>query len=410
MRKLWTSVAIFIICLIIFISFSFQKEKDLIVVVSGDSANSFAAIGNSVFFGAEYASEVLGSLPNDFTLKIKKYPDEGKDKSAEKVALQSVSQSNVIAVIGHSSSGNTKAALKVYTPFEMPIFLPVATNPSLTAEQGEVNNVYRLVPQDNLQASTIARFCKEKFLVKNSKQLKGLGKSGKTLDKSLRVAIIDDGEDYSTSLSKSLVEALSNEGISSTIIESGKNKQWSNSVRSFDPDIIIFAGYYETGGKLIGQLRANNLKQSIVLTDGCFPSKIFKEIKKESAKAYAEPGEIYVVFVAEDWNKKESARRLINEAKNRSNIDTGYAPFAADSFHIIHDAVNQIISKGQEKVDKKTLLEYLRKNRKYSDKSYIAGSYSFGESGDNELGRHHIYRIKSILQSQYNVIKWEMIE
>jgi branched-chain amino acid transport system substrate-binding protein len=411
MQKLWSSIAILIVFCILSVLLSFHKEKNLIVVVAADYGSRYAAIGNSVLFGAEYGYRKAGSgsLPNDFTLKIQSLSDQGDPKNAEKVALQAVSRPEVIAVIGHSSSGETEAALKVYTPYEMPIFLPVATKPSLTSEQNGVHNVYRLVPQDNLQASTVAKFCKEKLLSQNlDNKSKNVGNdkisgNNKKSTKMQSVAIIDDGTVYGISLSKSLHEALSNEGIRSTMLESGEDKQWAKSVESVDPNIVVFAGYYSTGGKLINQLRVNKLNQPIILTDGCFPSPIFNEIKQD-------PKEVYISFIAEDWNEKESANELMNDAKSQSNIDPSFAPFAADSFHIIYDAVRHIVSNGQERVDRKILLNYLKENRKYDDKSYIAGPYNFGKSGDNDSGQHHIYKMNTVKSQSHTKSSWEMIK
>jgi branched-chain amino acid transport system substrate-binding protein len=425
MRKILSSIGsiLVVICVFIFIV-SFQNSKDLIVVVAGDTGGQYAAIGNSVVFGAEYAEKKLGSLPKGFTLKIQQLPDQADPIIAEKVALRAVSQPDVVAVIGHSNSGQTEAALKVYTPYKMPIFMPVATKSSLTSEQNTASNVYRLVPQDNLQASTLAKFILAKFLsVKPDTSKKIDNKSENFKNKNNpqtlhRVAIIDDGSIYAISMSKSLRESLSNEGIIPSIIDGGESnnqlntdltsnpniviKRWSKLVKSFDPNTVIFVGYSKEGGQLINQFRSDGLKQPIILTDGCFPKEIFDYIKQD-------PQEIYISFLAEDWNEKDSTTELINDSKNRSNLDTSFAPFAADSFHIIHDAVRNIISKGQDKVDKRILLNYLKENRNYDDPSYMAGPYKFGKFGDNERGRHYMYKIKQTYMPSKQKFSWEKL-
>jgi branched-chain amino acid transport system substrate-binding protein len=405
MKKILPFIILLFVIVVSVVVVSQYKTKSFTVIVAGDTFGKYAAIGNSIAFGAEESSKKTSQLPHDFSLKITRSPDQGNDYMSEAVALKAVSDPSVIAVIGHSSSGNTAAALKVYRAYKMPILMPVATRPDLTAEPNGPRNVYRLVPKDNLQASTIASFCAQKL---QKFRANHFNNSKNSTVPSFRVAVISDRSPYGESLSQSLREALSNAGITSSIkLSKFRDKDnWSDMIREDGSNIVIFAGYYKEGGELINEIRTAGLKQTIILTDGCFPSDIFKIIK-------VDPGEIYISFIAKDWSSNKLAIPLVEEANRKSNIDVSFAPFAYDSFQIIYEAVNKILSQNQDNInlDRRKLLDYLIQNRGYSGNNYIAGPYNFEDSGDNISGEHYIYKIKiSKNKNKFNNLTWEMVK
>jgi branched-chain amino acid transport system substrate-binding protein len=407
---------VIIVLFFVLILSKLYKPREFVVVVAGDTTSENSAIGNSIFFGVEHAFKEAGQLPHDFSIRIRKSPDHGKAEIVESVALESVADPSVIAVIGHSSSGDTKTALKVYRAYEMPILMPVATNPDLTSEQNGSRNVFRLVPKDNLQASTIAKFCSEKLKLLLSTNKLNSNKSLNpekelVINSSSHIAIINSEKPYGVSLGKSLNEAFSNEGIKSNFLNKKNGEvKWSNIIQQDAPTIIVFAGYYKEGAELVNEIRNAGLKQIIILTDGCFPSDIFKIINKNM-----EHKDIYVSFIAKDWNNNILAKPLMDAAKKQPNIDTAFAPFAYDSFRIIYDSVSKILSEQVNGVNlnRKILLEYLSAHRTYKDKSYIAGPYVFADSGDNTNGEHYMYKLVDVdassSSSEYN-LAWEMVK
>jgi branched-chain amino acid transport system substrate-binding protein len=369
------------ICIVVS-SIMYVPSREVAVVVVGDVTGKYSAIGKSIFFGADFMSKELGGLPRDFKIVVRQIPDQGEQIQAAQVALDIVADSSVIAVIGHSSSGDTAAAMQIYTTYEMPIMMPVATNPNLTLDPKviEKKNAYRLVPQDNLQASTLIDFCKNKFSPK-------------------KVDVIKDSSTYADSLSRSLSSELSNKGIENKIFSVGENKGLIDFVKARQSDVIIFSGYYGEGSKLINSLRKAGVDAPILLTDGCFPDDIFKEIK-------VDPGEIYISFLAPDWRTQPSAEKIVSASKQRSSLDPSFAPFAADSYHIIHDAATKILGEnGNNQLNRRLLLNYLQKHREFNDKSYISGPYVFGDNGDNTKGRNYIYK----LRVKDNLKDWEFI-
>jgi branched-chain amino acid transport system substrate-binding protein len=133
-RRLNLLLRILALCLLFIVIFSFYKpSKEVTVVVAGDMTGKYAEIGNSVKFGVDFIVKSLGDLPKDFKIKVRALGDGGDTKQAEQVALDAVADPSVIAVIGHSSSGETAAAIKIYSAYGMPILRPVATNPDLTS-------------------------------------------------------------------------------------------------------------------------------------------------------------------------------------------------------------------------------------------------------------------------------------
>ena len=257
----------------------------------------------------------------------------------------------------------------------IPLFMPVATNPIITqtASSNGWNSVYRLVAIDSYQASRIARFINDNY-------------------KSKVALIIHDNSNYGNNLGESLGNALSNESIQFIPKKYSSNLRFVNEIKKLNFGIIIYAGYYEDGGKLVSELRKNNVKQPIILTDGCFVSDIFDFIDVK-----LDLGELYVSFISPDISKIEKAKGLIEYVKQSQPdakvSDLAYAPFAADSVRIIYDVAQDILS-SKSKVTRQNIIEYLEEptHRKF-EKHYIVGPYLFNDTGDNSLGKNYIYKL-----------------
>ena len=353
-----------------------SKPEQRTIVVLGDVSGQYRQIGESVRLGAQFAALNLPNLPDGTKLTVRVVNDRGDVENARTEALKAIADPSVLAVIGHSTSGTTGAAIDVYGPQAMPLFMPVATNPNLTisAKKRGWSNLYRLVPPDVFQAAKIAEFCA-------SKQL-----SAKT------VVVLYDSSPYGQTLGNSLRIALSNQKIDvpkHLLVEPfipGRTdyKRITELISPLAPDVIVFAGYYREGGALVKDLRAYGFSGPIILTDGCFPMEILREVGPK-------PSPLYVSFVAPVWNSVPNAAGLLDWARKiEPNTDLSYTPFATDSMYLIHKGATDIVSRGH-RLDRNSLLSYLQENRDFH-KELIAAPYRFNDEGDNVLGRNYIYQ------------------
>ncbi|KAI9135471.1 branched-chain amino acid ABC transporter substrate-binding protein [Acaryochloris sp. CCMEE 5410] len=350
------------------------------MLVVGDYSGNYSGIGNSVALGADFVADKI-KLGRGKELIIHREDDKGDDIKARKIALKFSLQSSVIAVIGHSSSGNTLSTLDIYGTFKVPLFLPVATNPQITQVSSEKkwDNIYRLVPIDNFQAAKIAEFTKKKISNQNKQSKKS-------------ALIIHDETTYGINLGESLEKALSNQEVVFSSISNSDYSQINKSLEEIDSDVIIFAGYYEEGGKLVSDIRKREIKKPIILTDGCFVSKIFDYLGPDS-------GELYISFLAPDISKIEKVTPLISKIRlsepDAKFSDLAYAPFGADSIRIIHELSKKILSE-KSSITRKELLKCMNneKNRNF-DKNMMIGPYNFNLDGDNIMGRNYIYKLNT---------------
>ena len=342
------------------------------IVVMGDLSESYAKIGRSLELGAEFARTELRPLPDGTSFIVRVINDKGNDQLARRYALEAIANPNVLAVVGHSTSGTTGAAIDLYGPQSMPLFMPVATNPDLTAASKSRGwtNLFRLVPKDDLQASTIAEFCTNTLAAK-------------------RVIVLNDETLYGTTLGESLLSALSNKNIEvpkhyvvQKFIEGKVDYgDYAQHAENYAADALVFAGYYEEGGPLISDLRAAGCYLPIIVTDGCFQSQIFEGVGLN-------PANVYACFVAPDWSTVTNAQALI-QYRRVPESDLTYAPFATDSIRII-DAVARALLTSGEQLNRKTFLAYMQGHREYPS-HLLGGPYQFDSAGDNTRGQTYLY-------------------
>ena len=101
------------VLILIFILFSTNSNYEILVI--GDYSEEHSGIGKSVREGAEYAINNLGKeLSPGKTINIRSVNDRGDHLKSRELALDNSLKSNVIAVIGHTTSGNTTSALDIY--------------------------------------------------------------------------------------------------------------------------------------------------------------------------------------------------------------------------------------------------------------------------------------------------------
>lgn len=369
-----------------------KSPSEYFVVVVGDTSGDYKQFGESIFQAAKLASENLGDLPDDIKLSVRKEDDGGKNDKAIEIATKIITDPTVVAAIGHASSGNTLAAIEIYGPRNFPLLMPIATNPEITAvaEENGWSSIYRLVPTDDLQASKVAEFINKKEEIKDA-------------------IVFSDKTTYGDNLGKRIIKELNDQEIKTSSLKYvGEKSKYQEIFDKLKPSYIVFSGYYGAASKFVNTIRQINSQLPIILTDGCF-SDIFLDNLKDNINT----DNIYVSFIAPPWKEIEieSTKALVERLEIVDGaIDIAFAPFGYDSFILIRDAANSMYSE-KNYINRKGILEYLKKNKEYTQKgsslNLTAGSYRFNKSGDNELGRTYIYKLK--LDIETNRKEWELL-
>jgi branched-chain amino acid transport system substrate-binding protein len=117
--------------------------------------------------------------------------DGSTDATAIEVAQQLANTEEVLAVIGHFSSGTTLATAPIYTEAQVPLISPTSTSVEIS---GISDYVFRTVPSDRFAATALARYLLQ------------------TLQQQQAAVFYNSESDYSTSLKNEFTTAVFSDG------------------------------------------------------------------------------------------------------------------------------------------------------------------------------------------------------
>ncbi|OQA22113.1 MAG: hypothetical protein BWY63_00980 [Chloroflexi bacterium ADurb.Bin360] len=226
------------------------------VPLTGFQANG----GQTVLGGVRLAAEQLNRSGGLDGYKVVVVPLD--DESDSDVAVDQVAQiqdalnqgKQVVAVIGHLNSGQTLAAMELYSSLPLIVITPTASEQSLSARGYQ--NFFRVNASDDVQAAVDARFLAEKLNAK-------------------RVAVIFNNTEYGQGLAGALVKELEARGIQAVTrieVEEGQSRYDAEvtQVRSANPDAIFYAGYEIETPYLRADLVRAGITVPMLASDGAF--------------------------------------------------------------------------------------------------------------------------------------------
>ena len=179
---------------------------------------------------------------NGVPLRIMIADDGNTPETATQVASQLVATDDVLAVIGHFSSGVTLATEPVYTQGELPLISPTSTSVQIS---GVSDYVFRTAPSDRFTATALARYMLQE------------------LDKQ-RVAIFFNSEsDYSASLKDEFTTAVFSDGgqvlAEFDLVDTNFNaEQALSQLEAQDIEVIMLAANTPTLDQALTVVRAND--------------------------------------------------------------------------------------------------------------------------------------------------------
>src|SRR5690606_986539 len=110
------------------------STREVVVAVVGPMSGDYAVIGQSYVGGVRLAPDKVNAEGgvNGITFKVETYDDRLNATEATNIARQLATRQEVLAVIGHYSSGTVFAAQTIYDQAKIPNFTPSASHPDLT--------------------------------------------------------------------------------------------------------------------------------------------------------------------------------------------------------------------------------------------------------------------------------------
>jgi branched-chain amino acid transport system substrate-binding protein len=226
--------------------------QTLKVGLSSALAGGYAVYGQDMLNGVDLAIEKFGGSLKGFKLASEGQDDACEGASGVTVAEKFSSDPNILGVIGPMCTGSTVPAADIYGKNQVIMITPSSTAVVVTALGYE--NIFRTVPNDNLQANVTADY------LKNTLNLSSIG-------------IIHDQSIYGEGLAEAVKREFEALGGSVTTLEGltrGESDYSSivSTTAGAGPQGVYFGGMDSEGMKLVVQLRSANFNGIFFGPDG----------------------------------------------------------------------------------------------------------------------------------------------
>lgn len=302
--------------------------------------------------------------------------DGGDNNCAELISKEIIKYPRVIGVIGHASSSTTKVALENYRKANIPVLIPIATNPSLTINS---KNCFRLPSNDAVQAKAICDFAINELKGENIYLVWDESESAK---------------DYSDFLQAEISNLIGGKiKFRQPITFRPMNYEYLlKSIPYNNTDVLIFCGYGSMAREFFNGLRfeylgkENQLKMpKVIMSDGCKISDI-KDISKFGFDAY-------LSFPSEKLGGKTQFKEFKPEippkGQEKMMYEESYEIYGYDALTLFSLAFHKCLV--DDDISRKTMNKILSKRL---DGDELCYKYEF-EKGENINSRYFIYSVNA---------------
>ena len=331
--------------------------KEIKVGVVLPLTGAIAAFGQTSKRGLDIAYEANHKLKNGDEIKLIVLDDRGDKVEAATATKRLINKEKVIVILGEVASSNSMAMAPVAEKNKTPMITHASTNPRVTKGKKYVTRACFIDP---FQGSVMAKYA---------------------LDNGLDTAVVvtDAKQDYSVGLSKAFKKAYKGSGgkVLKTILLNSGDKDFNaqvSTIKSLNPKIIAFTGYYPEAALMVKQARAMGVNAPFIGADGVG----FPELVKIGGKA--SEGFMYTDHFNEAAANSENAKAYVkayHEKYNKTADSMG--ALAADAYGMIIDAMNKCIDSSKAPTDKECVNKNLRATKGYKG---ITGDITIDDSGN----------------------------
>ncbi|WP_330181857.1 branched-chain amino acid ABC transporter substrate-binding protein [Nocardia sp. NBC_01503] len=221
------------------------------IAMSGPLTGPNANLGLNIVRGVKLALDQHNKANPDCQVTVKEFDTEGDPQKATQVIPTIISDPSIVAMIGPTFSGETKATGQIISDAGLLALTPSATNVTLTTNGWKT--FFRGLGNDGVQGPAVAKY------------LAGTGKYKK-------ICVVQDNSDYGTGLAKTLTDGLGPiaDPSCATQVKAG-DKDFSAAVSklaSAKPDAIFYSGYYAEAAPFVQQLRSGGVTATFISDDG----------------------------------------------------------------------------------------------------------------------------------------------
>lgn len=253
---------------------SCPAEDSIKIGIAGVHTGDLAPFGISIVRGVELAVSEVNRKSGVLGKKIELFvvDDYCQPKEAAAKALKLV-ENNVHAVIGHTCSGATLAAMDIYLDAGVIVISPSATNPVLT-HSGRFPNFFRTIARDDAQAKVQVEFAINSLKIKKFALLHDKSVYGKGLADYVREFLQKSGQ----------AEVVLFDGISPTSISYSEIVQ---KIRATGAKAVIYGGYHPGAIKIITNMHRLKMDVVFISGDGVKDNIFIKSAGKNTEGVYA---------------------------------------------------------------------------------------------------------------------------
>ena len=338
--------------------------------ITGEYANEGQSINNGVKLIVDQYNAKGGVLGKK--IEVITCDDQGTAQQAAICAKKLVNE-GVKAVIGSYTSGATEAAQTTY--FRAGVLQTSdGTSDSLTKHK------YWTFFRNSFPNSAEADFVAEYFV--DAKKYK-------------KIVVLSDYSSYSTDLANATMKALKEK--KANVIYEGKIKAGTQNftatltkVKSMEPDVIFFGGYYTDGGLLRAQQEQLGIKADFVGGDSN-DNPDFMKLAGTSAK-----GSFLINVPTPDILPYDIAKQFLADyqAKNNAMPSSVWALMNVDGLRAILHTMEQIKSE-----DTKAISDALHTMKDFPG---ITGPVTFREDGERVGAGYMTYEVQA--DNKYKII------
>jgi branched-chain amino acid transport system substrate-binding protein len=358
-----------------------QAQEVVKIGIAGPLSGEIAHLGKAMENGVAMAIDDLNArgvtiAGKKVVFKMQSEDDAADPKQGTAVA-QKLVDAGVAAVVGHSNSGTTVPASRIYNQAGIPQITPSATTPGYT-KQG-FPGAFRVVANDNMMGATMGRYAVEQVGARS-------------------IAVIDDRTAYGQGVADEFVKAIQSRKLKVV------DRQFTNpkatdftsiltSIKARKPDLIFLGGMDATAGGIIRQMKALGIQAKFMGGDG-----VCSEALPQLAGGALRDGEVFCAEaggVDKDHEKAVADFVIRFKAKYHSDIQT-YAPYAYDAVMVLAAAMQKAGSSDPAKY-----LPALQQT-KYQG---LTGLIQFDKSGDIANGAITVSTYKAGQKTRLDVLR-----
>ena len=229
------------------------EKKEFALAFVGPLTGPNANLGINIRDGMRVAVEEANEEHEDFDFTIKEFDTQGDPAQAPGQKDKYIPDESIIAVVGPTFSGETRAVLPDLQQAQLVMISASATNITLPTDPA-TDVFHRVIPDDGVQAQGIADYVTSKLKPK-------------------KIALIHDNTDYGKGLWEGVVKLLTDAGIDTSTADAidPKSQNYSvavNKVKAADVDMVFYGGYYNEAGRFKKQLADAEVDATFISGDG----------------------------------------------------------------------------------------------------------------------------------------------